>query len=383
MAYPYTDTGYNMYDMISMLQKAIRRSDYENAGFAANQVKNSYRNVMWNRLLVITAEDCFGVVTKEILKLREQDNILKSDDNISNAVALLCRVEKNRDACYFACNFVLVSRTSNEIQVDDTDITDIEQLRIRMEKRNIINHNTPKYDRTGFSQITFFDYQDTKVDESSLNDEDYELYTNCLILQKAIDILDMDELGHRINILRKNNRELLWDVFIDYSKRLSKKNVINEIKALKKTDDIVNAKKTEKDEIFISKAAILLCQANDENYGYLEATGIINLENTIDWSMYKIKPINKCILIDGEIPEWVYDCHTLKGKRMGKTDWDMTTTEQDALTPLHRCYFDEGSWLYTYQQDLIDGVITEEQMKPILEYAKTHKANPVEVKILK
>lgn len=383
MAYPYTDTGYNMYDMISMLQKAIRRSDYENAGFAANQVKNSYRNVMWNRLLVITAEDCFGVVTKEILKLREQDNILKSDDNISNAVALLCRVEKNRDACYFACNFVLVSRTSNEIQVDDTDITDIEQLRIRMEKRNIINHNTPKYDRTGFSQITFFDYQDTKVDESSLNDEDYELYTNCLILQKAIDILDMDELGHRINILRKNNRELLWDVFIDYSKRLSKKNVINEIKALKKTDDIVNAKKTEKDEIFISKAAILLCQANDENYGYLEATGIINLENTIDWSMYKIKPINKCILIDGEIPEWVYDCHTLKGKRMGKTDWDMTTTEQDALTPLHRCYFDEGSWIYTYQQDLIDGVITEEQMKPILEYAKTHKANPVEVKILK
>ena len=99
--------------------------------------------------------------------------------------------------------------------------------------------------------------------------------------------------------------------------------------------------------------------------------------------MYKIKPINKCILIDGEIPEWVYDCHTLKGKRMGKTDWDMTTTEQDALTPLHRCYFDEGSWLYTYQQDLIDGVITEEQMKPILEYAKTHKANPVEVKTIK
>lgn len=380
MAYPYTDTGYNMYDMISMLQKAIRRSDYENAGFAANQVKNSYRNVMWNRLLVITAEDCFGVVTKEILKLREQDNILKSDDNISNAVALLCRVEKNRDACYFACNFVLVSRTSNEIQVNDTDI---EQLRRRIETRNIINQDTPKYDRTGFSQISFFDYQDTKVDESSLNDEDYELYTNCLILQKAIDILDMDELGYRINILRKNNRELLWDVFIDYSKRLSKKNVINEIKALKKTDEIVNAKKTEKDEIFISKAAILLCQANDENYGYLEATGIINMENTIDWSMYKIKPINKCILIDGEIPEWVYDCHTLKGKRMGKTDWDMTTTEQDALTPLHRCYFDEGSWIYTYQQDLIDGVITEEQMKPILEYAKTHKANPVEVKILK
>ena len=62
---------------------------------------------------------------------------------------------------------------------------------------------------------------------------------------------------------------------------------------------------------------------------------------------------------------------------MGKTDWDMTTTEQEALTPLMKCYFDDASWLYTYQQDLENGSITEEQMKPILEFAKTHEVNPV------
>ena len=65
MAYPFTNTGYNMYDMISMLQKGIRRYDFERAGFAAYQVRNSYRKVMWNRLLVISAEDCFGIITKE------------------------------------------------------------------------------------------------------------------------------------------------------------------------------------------------------------------------------------------------------------------------------------------------------------------------------
>lgn len=379
MAYPYTDTGYNMYDMISMLQKAIRRGNYEDAGFAANQVKNSYRKVMWNRMLVISAEDCYGVVTKEILRLKEQDEKSKQDDNISKAVALLCRVEKNRDACYFACNFVLVSRTNGIIQASKSEA---ENLNSRINSGDIINHESAEYDRNGFSQISLFDYTDIKDDELFLNDEDYELYSDCVILQKAISNLDMDEIGYRIGLLRKNNRELLWDVFIDYASNLSKRNVLNEIKALKKTDSIVNAKKPEKDEIFISKAAILLCQSNDEDYEYLEATGIINPEHTIDWSKFKIKPIQSCVLQGDEIPEWVYDCHTLKGKRMGKTDWDMTTTEQKALYPLHRCYFDEGSWIYSYQQDLIDGVINEEQMKPILEYAKTHKANPVENRIL-
>ena len=377
MAYPYTDTGYNMYDMISMLQKAIRRGNYEDAGFAANQVKNSYRKVMWNRMLVISAEDCYGVVTKEILWLKEQDEKSKQDDNISRAVALLCRVEKNRDACYFACNFVLVSRTNGIIQASKSEA---ENLKSRINSGDIINHESAEYDRNGFSQISLFDCTDIKDDELCLNDKDYELYSE--ILQKAISNLDMDEIGYRMGLLRKNNRELLWDVFIDYASNLSKKNVLNEINALKKTDSIVNSKKSEKDEIFISKAAILLCQSNDEDYEYLEATGIINPEHTIDWSKFKIKPIQSCVLQGDEIPEWVYDCHTLKGKRMGKTDWDMTTTEQKALYPLHRCYFDEGSWIYSYQQDLIDGVINEEQMKPILEYAKTHKANPVENRIL-
>ena len=28
MAYPYTENGYNMFDMLSLLQKGIRRSSY-------------------------------------------------------------------------------------------------------------------------------------------------------------------------------------------------------------------------------------------------------------------------------------------------------------------------------------------------------------------
>ena len=79
------------------------------------------------------------------------------------------------------------------------------------------------------------------------------------------------------------------------------------------------------------------------------------------------------------VPDWVFDCHTLKGKKLGKTDWDMTRTEEIALTPKQEGYFDNGSWLYTYEQDLENGDITEEGMKPIREYAKTHEANPLPI----
>ena len=52
MAYPYTENGYNMFDMLSLIQKSIRRSDYNHASFAAKQLKGRYRTTMWNRLFV-------------------------------------------------------------------------------------------------------------------------------------------------------------------------------------------------------------------------------------------------------------------------------------------------------------------------------------------
>lgn len=371
MAYPFTDTGYNMYDMISMLQKGIRRYDFERAGFAAYQVRNSYRKVMWNRLLVISAEDCFGIITKEIVALKRNDDARPSDLNISRAVALLSASSKNRDACYFACNFVLASRKSREIEVKYQDV-DALSRRIRM--RTNPEHFNGSYDRGGFMQLSMFDEEESKP--TVLENDEYKLYERGLFIQEALAHKDMDMIGYWMDSMRYTDREFLWDVFDDYAEMYSGF-LSNEIHALREADCIVNDKKKDKDEIFISKAAILLCQSTDEDYQSLESCKIVNARGLIEWEGHKIKPISQCKLVDNQIPEWVYDCHTLKGKKMGKTDWDMTTTEQEALTPLRKCYFDDASWLYTYQQDLENGSITEEQMKPILEFAKTHEVNPV------
>ena len=122
MAYPYTESGYNMFDMLSMLQKAIRRGDFEHAGFAADQLKGAYRSTMWNRLFVISAEDCFGILTKELVELRKRDERSQSNQLLGNAVALMCRSKKSRDACYFACNFVLASRNPRKLEPARDDV---------------------------------------------------------------------------------------------------------------------------------------------------------------------------------------------------------------------------------------------------------------------
>lgn len=367
MNYPYTDDGYNMYDLISMLQKAIRRCDYENAGFAANQLKKYYRKIMWNRLLVISAEDCFGIITKEIEELKKNDEKQPSEQNISNAVALLCRTKKSRDACYFACNFILVTRRPREIEPTKKYVENLyKRLRTTTSGGNI-------YDSSGFMQMSLFD-----TNEYGIPEKDVEKFKNGASLQIAISHRDMDMIGVIMEEMRHKERSFLWEIFEDYAKNYTDGSIVEEILSLMNVDCMINEKKKDKDEIFISKAAILLCQCNDERFESLLSCDVVYHSRCIDWSTVRTKPISECILKNGEMPIWVFDCHTIKGKQMGKTDWDMTSNEQEALTPLQLAYFDDASWIYIYEQDYQKGLATERQMIPIREFAKTHPANPVE-----
>lgn len=107
----YTKNGHDMFEMRSLLQKAIRRCDYVNAGYAANELLGRYKNYLWRSLLSISAEDCWGIVTKEIIALKQADEEVNArysgyDVNplfVAKAVTLLCKARKNRDADYFAC----------------------------------------------------------------------------------------------------------------------------------------------------------------------------------------------------------------------------------------------------------------------------------------
>jgi replication-associated recombination protein RarA len=125
-----TKHGHNMYDISSMLQKAIRRQDFDKAGYAAYELFGSFHSYLWKRLLVISAEDCYGIMTKEIIALKCSDDIVNKGKSgydkttlfVAKAVTLLCMASKNRDGCYFACNFMLPERCLNEDEIEHINI---------------------------------------------------------------------------------------------------------------------------------------------------------------------------------------------------------------------------------------------------------------------
>ena len=226
-----------------------------------------------------------------------------------------------------------------------------------------------KFDDDGFQQMGLFDFEDECIIDHDV-----------AVMYKALEHRDMDMFGYQIDKMRFERRNELWEAFKVYAK-VNKPEVFDEIDALEQADLYVNRSRKigEKDEIFVSKAAMILSYAIDDSIGDVRSSDVVALDSYVDWSKYSIKRIEFCRLENNMIPRWVFDCHTIMGKRMGKTDWDMTVDEQEALYPKKVAYFDEGSWLYTYLQDVRNGVLSQAGFEPIRVYAETHEANPVKM----
>lgn len=97
-----TRTGRSFWEVTSVMQNSIRKGDYELAGYAMWELLPGYTPYLRKRFLVISAEDCFGVITKEIVALSE----IGDEAALTKALALMCAAKKNRDADYFVCNLM-------------------------------------------------------------------------------------------------------------------------------------------------------------------------------------------------------------------------------------------------------------------------------------
>lgn len=107
-----TMRGYDFYEVSSTMQKAIRRADARTAGYFAHEMYASgYWKYVWKRLLTISAEDCHGILTKEIMALRDAFMLINDGRRgmdkgrifISKAIVLLCTAGKSRDADHLQC----------------------------------------------------------------------------------------------------------------------------------------------------------------------------------------------------------------------------------------------------------------------------------------
>ena len=80
-----TKRGYNFYEVLSALQKAIRRGDARLACYwAAELYESGFGPHVWNRLLIISAEDCWGTVTQHVEALRQEFKALEAADKHIN-----------------------------------------------------------------------------------------------------------------------------------------------------------------------------------------------------------------------------------------------------------------------------------------------------------
>ena len=137
---PRTVSGHSLYTMRSLLQKAIRRGDLDHAGYAANEMYSNYYEYLWKTLLVVSAEDCYGIMTKEIWALKQADDYKNKGKKggqrdyifIAKALTLLCMARKNRDACYVACNFIQEDRELDIGEIPGPE--DLEWLKADYEK---------------------------------------------------------------------------------------------------------------------------------------------------------------------------------------------------------------------------------------------------------
>lgn len=394
-----TRSGHNMFTMASLLQKAIRRGDKERAGYAAMELFGSYHTMLWNRIMTVSCEDCWGILAKEIVALRYTDNVRnrnkkgyeKDTQYVSKAISLLCDAKKSRDACYYACNFVLqtyvkdpgeisrgfVAQTKMEIESVADDALEIKEI-----SGEVPEWKVPPAVQDA-KQMSLFDASEQKYVSVSFNDFDSK-EKKCEMwaayLRKGIRTLDMELAGYAIHNLRQTDLSYVWKTLYIISRNECKGTPTREIVSLKQSDDYVNNKKgiDKRDEIYICKGIMVLMYYISGHYDGMLGNDIMDVEFLLDWDDHDFINIRTCELPDNIVPEWVYDVHTIKGKKAGKTDWGMNLVEQEALSPLQVSFFDDGSWQPRYEYKHLHDLCTEREYQEMLEYSKTRKGNPVE-----
>ena len=180
-----TRHGHNMYDMSSMMQKAIRRGLVRYASYAAYELYGRYYNYVWKRLYVISAEDCYGIMTHEIIALRLADDEvnkgLKGYDRdpvfLAKAVTLLCMARKNRDACYVGCNFMWPDKPMSEMELQKIKHINLQELqKLKLEEDKIPDWVFDVHTIKGKYQFKKTDLDMTIDEEKALNPHQMSLF---------------------------------------------------------------------------------------------------------------------------------------------------------------------------------------------------------------
>jgi len=306
-----TRQGYNMFEVSSLLQKAIRRQDAELAYFAANELIPHYRHYLWKRLLTVSAEDCYDLVTGEIMALREKGLLPANASRKyeATAVSILLNARKNRDADFFACNLF-----------NSRDISDL------LPKNEDLSLAT----KNGHS---LFDVADFFCD--------------------SMDALNDVSVGYAANELYWRYNRFYWRTLLSYCKRLGFEKLTKEVAALRDADWTQKGLQNVS-TIWAAKACTSIFKAVKAKSVDMFLDSFI-FNDRVDLSWYDNRRYR--------IPDYVFDCHTYIGKAKKRTKEMFVRDEQAALRPLHRGNYDDTAWDRYFELCKI-GFYIEEKITP-------------------
>jgi len=173
----------------------------------------------------------------------------------------------------------------------------------------------------------------------------YDLFEVASAMQKSIRRGDAGTAGYfALELYASGFIRYVWKRLLVISAEDIAGQVTQEINALHDAFLKVNKgrKKLDKPEgrLFIAKAAILL----SESYKCRDADHlIIYLYDRKGISDERVKALLKEVTESDRkaIPEYAFDCHTARGKAMGKTKEDFLKTEFEALNPKIKGLFDD------------------------------------------
>ena len=170
----------------------------------------------------------------------------------------------------------------------------------------------------------------------------YDFYEVASALQKSIRRADVKLAGYMALELFPRYAEYCWKRLLTISAEDCHGLITQEIKSLYDAFWVINKGKKGDDlkgRIFISKAVIILCTCKHNrdadllsNYIY-DKKALIS-DEAIENLMDEVRKENMTI------PNYVYDCHTIKGKKMGKTKKQFFIEEENALENRQLSIFD-------------------------------------------
>ena len=170
----------------------------------------------------------------------------------------------------------------------------------------------------------------------------YDFYEVASALQKSIRRADVKLAGYMALELFPRYAEYCWKRLLTISAEDCHGLITQEIKSLYDAFWVINRGKKGDDlkgRIFISKAVIILCTCKHNrdadllsNYIY-DKQALISDEE-IENLMTEVRKEHM------EVPNYVYDCHTIRGKKMGKTKKQFFIEEENALVNRQMSIFD-------------------------------------------